>query len=241
MHRLIIFFALMPLFAMAQTAPQANALVVPTSDSTEITMLPYRLVDGDTVPYMTYSEFEIAHKTQETRRLEYRVKKTYEYAQIAAAILEKINYDLDTLESGRQRRLYLKEAQEVVKVEFEDELKNLSVGSGRVLMQMIYRETGETTYELVKELRGRSTAWFYQGFAKLYGGDMKVEYDPEGEDAQMEALIQRIEAGELKPTPREAKTKAGEVALEERRDRQRRERRRRKKVPKFDVEDVVSQ
>ena len=68
---------------------------------------------------------------------------------------------------------------------------------GMVLLKLIDRETGRTSFRLVQELRGKFAAFFWQGIARLFGANLKLEYDKEGEDALIEYLIGLYEAGEL--------------------------------------------
>jgi len=65
------------------------------------------------------------------------------------------------------------------------------------LLKLIDRETEKSGYVVLKELRGGVRAFFYQGFAKLWGYNLKTEYDPAGEDWMIEYIVQRIERGEL--------------------------------------------
>ena len=78
-----------------------------------------------------------------------------------------------------------------------DELKELSVNQGRILMKLIDRETGKTTYTIVKELRGNFQAFMWQSLTVLFGNTMKQEYDAAGEDKYIELAIHQIEAGEF--------------------------------------------
>jgi hypothetical protein len=74
----------------------------------------------------------------------------------------------------------------------------LTVTQGRILIKLIDRETGNTSYSLVKELRGSLQAFFWQGLARLFGSNLKSEYDANGQDVQIEAIVQQIERGELR-------------------------------------------
>ena len=69
---------------------------------------------------------------------------------------------------------------------------------GRILIKLIDRETGNTSYALVKELRGALVAWFWQGLARLFGDNLKTEYDPKGDDIMIEKIVLSIERGEIK-------------------------------------------
>ena len=82
---------------------------------------------------------------------------------------------------------------------FEAELKNLTITQGRILIKLIDRETGETSYELVKELRGTLSATFWQGMAHLFGSDLKTTYDSTSEDNAVEQIIRKIDSTGFKP------------------------------------------
>ncbi|NBQ48084.1 MAG: DUF4294 domain-containing protein, partial [Sphingobacteriia bacterium] len=75
--------------------------------------------------------------------------------------------------------------------------KGLTVSQGRALMKLIDRETGRTTYELVKELRGGFQAAMWQAVASLFGNSMKVNYDAEHEDLLIERAVKLVEAGQF--------------------------------------------
>ena len=81
--------------------------------------------------------------------------------------------------------------------EFTDVIKKMSQSSGRVLVKLIDRETGESSYEIIKEMRGGFKAFIYQGVGKLYGADLKVRYNPKEneEDEMIERIVQMINAG----------------------------------------------
>ncbi|HMC98331.1 MAG TPA: DUF4294 domain-containing protein, partial [Flavobacteriales bacterium] len=126
---------------------------------------------------------------------------------------------LSTIHNGRDQDLYVKLAEAELRAEFEGELKDLTVSQGRVLIKLVDRETGHTSYELVKELRGNFQAFIWQGLARLFGNDLKDEYDPFGDEAMIEAIVQRIERGELAVTPRGARTAKAQARLDKRRAR----------------------
>ncbi|MFK5968672.1 MAG: DUF4294 domain-containing protein, partial [Candidatus Marithrix sp.] len=84
-----------------------------------------------------------------------------------------------------------------LKKEFEDELKNLTMTQGKLLIKLVDRETGKTTYELVKQLRGSLSAFFWQSLAKLFGSNLKTEYDAAGEDKLIEDILIRIDNGQI--------------------------------------------
>jgi len=106
-----------------------------------------------------------------------------------------------------------------LRAEFEEEVKDLTMSQGRVLIKLIDRETGKTSFDLVRQLRGSFTAFVWQGLARIFGQDLRSSYDPHGEDQMMELVVQRIERGELVAVPRAARTEKAQVRLEKRKAR----------------------
>jgi hypothetical protein len=96
-----------------------------------------------------------------------------------------------------QRKKYTKLVEQQLKKEFGDELKKLSVNQGRLLIKLIDRETGKTTYEVVKDMRGSFSAFMWQSVAVVFNSSLKSDYDPEGDDKAVEAAIRLVEAGEI--------------------------------------------
>jgi hypothetical protein len=113
----------------------------------------------------------------------------------------------------------LKLAEAEIKAEFSEELKSLTQSQGRLLIKLIDRETGRTSYDLVKQLRGSFEAWLWQGVAQLFGNDLKDDYDPNGDDALVESIVRRIENGELACTPRPPRMEKAQARLEKRKAR----------------------
>lgn len=79
--------------------------------------------------------------------------------------------------------------------EFEKEVKHLTVTQGIILVKLIDRETGRTSYQVIRELKGRFTAFLWQGIARIFGNNLKAEYDPDDKDRIIEDIVQGIEAG----------------------------------------------
>ena len=98
-------------------------------------------------------------------RLTRYVQKVYPYARITANLLQEYDHDLARIEKGSDRELYLKLAEADLRAEFEEDIKGLTMTQGRILVKLIDRETGHTSYDLVKQLRGSFQAWVWQGVA----------------------------------------------------------------------------
>ena len=91
----------------------------------------------------------------------------------------------------------MKQAEDELTEQYTEELKNLTISQGLILVRLIDRETSRTSYQVVKELRGKVRAFFYQGFARLWGYNLKTEYDPHNnpEDEEIETIMTLMERG----------------------------------------------
>ena len=122
-----------------------------------------------------------------------RVFRVYPYAKLAAERLTVLNERLENIESKRGRKKYLKRLEKFIYEEFEEELKKLSKSQGRILFLLVHRQTGSTTFDLVKELRTGWKAFVYQTTASLFQLSLKDQYNPEEvlEDYLIEDILQR--------------------------------------------------
>jgi uncharacterized protein YlbG (UPF0298 family) len=196
---IIMFFSL-------QSFPQTkNMVIVPGDKPTVLYKIWAEVINGDTIPSVrltevwVYAEYSYKNRKQYEAwtRLKYNVKKVYPYAILAAAKLKEYNTILEKMPSEKLRKAYMKTVEKELKAEFEEPLKDLSMTQGKILLKLIDRETGNTSYELVKELRGGFQAFMWQSLARLFGSNMKSEYDPKGDDIMVERAIKLIEAGQF--------------------------------------------
>lgn len=185
------------------------------------------IVDGDTVVTAELPEALVQGRwTPRDRReaarldrLTRTVVKVYPYARVTGDLLREYEHDLSMIKREGDQDLYVKLAEAELRAEFEAEVKDLSASQGRALIKLIDRETGRTSYDLVKELRGNFTAFVWQGFAKLFGHDLRSTYDPQNKDRMMELVVQRIERGELVVAQRGARTARAQARLDKRKAR----------------------
>lgn len=186
-----------------------------------------KVVAGDTVPTVQLPEAQVekrwkARDRREAARydkLTRNIQKVYPYARVTGELLREYEHDLQRIGRESDRDLYIKLAEAELRAEFEAELKDLTTSQGRVLVKLVDRETGKTSYDLVKELRGGFQAFMWQGLARLFGQDLKSQYDAAGEDAMMEVVVGRIERGELPVVQRSPRTEEAQARLEKRRAR----------------------
>jgi hypothetical protein len=128
-------------------------------------------------------------------KLRRHVTTVYPYAKMAGAIYQQINGDLNKMDKKRKQNKYLKVKEEELKAQFEEKLKNLSVNQGKVLIKLINRETGNNCYELIKDLKSPTAAFFWNIWAKKYDYDLKEPYVAE-ENKDLEMIVRLLETQE---------------------------------------------
>jgi hypothetical protein len=133
-------------------------------------------------------------KAAEMRRLRYNVYKVYPYAITAAYILDKVDRETSSMDKKKDRKAYLKKLENEMNTKFKDELKNLSMTQGKILVKLINRQTGRDCYSVIKEIKGGLNARIYQTAAFFFDNDLKAHYDPYNKDKDIELIVQEIEA-----------------------------------------------
>ena len=136
-------------------------------------------------------------QTRQGRRLADNVKKVYPYAKLAGAKMKEYDAMLADIPSASERHRAMKKVEEEITEQYTQDLKNMTFSQGAILIRLIDRETSHTSYQVVQEFRGKFRAFFYQGFARLWGYNLKTEYDPHNnpEDDDIETLMQLLEHG----------------------------------------------
>ena len=177
----LLFFLGFGLFVKAQVKP---------------TIKEFTIIDEDTIIISKVPEVEILAFKDYDEKLRYyilkrKILKVYPYALKAKTKLVAIQVGLDSIPKRRHKKRYTKEVANWVKEEYAEQLKNLTMSEGRILVKLIYRETQITSYELVKSYRGRFNAFFWQTLAKFYDNDLKAKYNPinDREDMLLEHII----------------------------------------------------
>jgi hypothetical protein len=127
-------------------------------------------------------------------RLRYNVYLVYPYAVAATFILKDVDSILGSLNSRVAKQQFKRRKEDELNKRFKDELQNLSITQGQILVKLIARQTGRPCYVIVKELKGGFNATIFQAMALLFDNNLKNKYEPEGEDAAIEQLVQEIES-----------------------------------------------
>lgn len=164
-----------------------------------------QVIDGDTITLVDlnaviiFPPVKFENKRQSVRfdRLVYNIKKVYPYAKLAGERLRYYKTVIDTIPTEKARKTYLKKAEKELEAQFGDQIRDLTFSQGKILIKLIYRETGNSTYDIVKELRGGFTAFVWQTLARIFGYDLRSDYDPSGDDVIIEQIVQMIESGAL--------------------------------------------
>ncbi len=172
-------------------------------------VFPSVFVDGDTIPAITLPTLVVYPQrilgndrfSREYIALAQKIRKVYPYARLAVRVLEEINDTIAKLDKERARKRLVKEYEKALLAEYKTELVKMKVSEGRILVKLIDRETGKTSYNLIEQMRGTVSAIFWQGLARLFGETLKVNYDPKGKDALIEEIVVKIEQGKLEPLP----------------------------------------
>ena len=160
----------------------------------------YDIIDGDTIiNSKKFPELDlISFKTKEEKlnyyRTKKRIKKVYPIALFAKNKLDEIRSSLDSIPKNRKKRKFRRELGKWVKNEYEPIFRKMSIKEGRILIKLVYRETNYTTYELVKDYRGRFSAFFWQRVIKAYDNDLKMKYNPisNSEDELIESILNEL-------------------------------------------------
>lgn len=125
-------------------------------------------------------------------RLKRNVLRVLPYAIYAQKRYEQLDRELALANSKKEEKALIKACEREIKEKINNEVKDLSVSQGKILIKLIERQTGNTSYELVKDMRGSVSAFVYQGVARVFGHNLKSTYDPQ-EDFEIENIIREYE------------------------------------------------
>ncbi|WP_274475624.1 DUF4294 domain-containing protein [Mangrovimonas aestuarii] len=193
--RLILL--LIPTLTLSQTPEFKKAVIDSLEQET------YIIIEGDTIVHNTIdlNEVMLLHDLKfdsKEDRIRYlilkrKTLKVYPYAKLAADRLEELQYRLDSLGSKRAKRKYTKMIQDYLEGEFTDKLKKMTRTEGQILVKLVHRQTGETVFEIIKDLKSGWKAFWSNNTAALFDISLKAEFDPEDvkEDYLIEDILQR--------------------------------------------------
>ena len=197
LFKILIFLFLMSLSAYAQEpknndVPMGYVLTEADSIFGDTIVLPELVVEAHKMSAEDKKQFLLLQK---------RVYATYPYARIAAERLTSLNNGMQKFTKKRDQKRYFKIVEDYLSNEFEARLKKLSRKQGQILVKLIDRQTGTTTYELIKNLKSGFKAFVSNTTAGMFNIDLKMQYKPfeVNEDYLIETILVRgFESGRLR-------------------------------------------
>jgi hypothetical protein len=165
-----------------------------------------QVIDGDTIYYATLRDVWIfpksaLYKNKKEEQFFWRtvrdVKRTLPYAKLLSKELYIVNQNLTELPNNKERKKYINKFEKEVFAKYEKDLRKMTISQGKMLIKLVDRECDKTSYELVKAYKGSIVAGFWQGVAKIFGSNLKSEYDATDKDKVIERIILLVESGQL--------------------------------------------
>lgn len=162
----------------------------------------YIIENGDTIyvasiaPAVKYAVGSGKDWRKESRLL-HNFGRTYPYALEARRLIKEVDYTIDSQNLVRRKKeKYINAIQRDLLDKYEPVLREMNVSQGKLLIKLIGRETGLTPYDIIHDYKSSAAAGVWQALAKLFGGDLKKAYDPQGEDRLVENLVEKWNNGE---------------------------------------------
>jgi hypothetical protein len=161
--------------------------------------------NGDTIGNVNMNEivvfpelkFDSKRERRKYAKLIRDLKKVYPYAIKARNTLIEMEWEFRKLESERAKKQYIKKVEQELKDQFKEDLKDLTITQGRLLLKLIDRETGSTSYTILREMKGGFSAVFWQTIARVFGHNLKADYEPYGKDRLIERIVVLIEHNQI--------------------------------------------
>ena len=183
-------------------APLGDVVRCDTIYSTYYTAI-WKITSTDTFAVATIAPVEISNvctnraKKRSLDKLERKVQKVYPYAKAAGDVMRKYEELFAQVTDPKEQKKLLDKAEDEIKKQFEKDIRSMTMSEGVILVKLIDRETGNTSYKLLQDFRGKMSAFMWQGVARIFGQNLKDNYDPMGEDVMIENIVQRIEDGTI--------------------------------------------
>lgn len=200
-HSLFFLFSLMAFGSQVQ-GQTTDVVRCDTIYNTYYTAI-WKITTTDTFAVATIAPVEISNvctnrsKKRSLDKLERKVQKVYPYAKAAGDVMRKYELLFAQITDPKEQKKLLDKAEDEIKKQFEKDIRSMTMSEGVILVKLIDRETGNTSYKLLQDFRGKMSAFMWQGVARIFGQNLKDNYDPMGEDVMIENIVQRIEDGTI--------------------------------------------
>lgn len=189
MNRLFIFLGLIMNTTVAFAQQEYTEAFINDEGDTVYTASIDKVTIVDKREFATYKE------RSDFNKLKRNVSVVYPYALIAGELYLEMNDTLGQFNKKRHARKYKKSREKELKEEFTDQLKDLTVTQGKILVMLINRETGNNCYQLIKDVKNPFAAWTWQIVAKHWDYDLKEPYVPE-DNPDLELILTMIKSEE---------------------------------------------
>ena len=189
---IILLMVLMSKMALSQYKNDPTVKGMSDTIRVSTTNIDNELVPWVVIPEITITDTRLFKSPEEKakfNRLRYNVLKVLPYAMYARRKYSELQVQLNYAKSRKDKRVLIKTFEGEIKNMFNKEIKNLTITQGGILIKLIDRETGASSYDLLKDMKGGITAFFYQTIARFFGNNLKNTYDPQ-QDRDIEAIIQ---------------------------------------------------
>ena len=155
---------------------------------------------GDTIPHIYILPIRKYARKPDMRRYQRlirQVKKCYPLAKQARIEMEKMERQLLAVKDKKEQEKLAKQLQKQLIKQYTPVILKMTISEGKVLLKLIDRETEYTAFQIIKDFRGGFVAGFWQMFAKMFGNNLKLEYEPETKDKVLEQIVTYYEMGWL--------------------------------------------
>ncbi len=196
------------LAALALMACTALGLRAQTDDTLQVAM--YVNIDrvcyeGDSIPNVTLHEFykysprQFKSKKEKERytKLVRDVRYVFPYAKLVRQILIETYDFLQTLDTEEEKDRHIKAVEKSLKQQYEPTVRKITRTQGKLLVKLVDRECGQTSFDMVRAFLGPARANMYNFIGTLFGNNLRKHYDPEGDDREVERIVRLVESGQL--------------------------------------------
>lgn len=199
---LMVWFLSQPLPVAAQDVKPETGDSLQASLYVKVSRTEYK---GDSIPNVTLHEFyrfsprvfKNDRERERYNRMVNNIKKVYPLAQLVRETLIETHDILETLPTKKEKQDHIDRVEKCLKEQYTPVVKKLSRSQGRLLVKLIDRECGQTSYEMVQAFIGPLRAGVYQVLAGLFGNSLTKHYDPEGDDRFTERIVKMVESGQI--------------------------------------------
>lgn len=193
------FFTVSFCHAQASRSPKGVVTIDPRVGRNDTIILPAIVINGDTMGHIWIGNVDVADKMiyhtdaekMNYLRLKHDVLAVLPYARYAGYRFKALQAELSQTTDARKKRMLIKALEKEIRQNYAAALTNLTITQGRILIKLVDRETGKTSYSIVKEMKSGFSAFVFQSVAGLFGDNLKDHYDPV-QDKDIEFIIQSM-------------------------------------------------